>query len=62
MIWVPRRTLVCNKVLEDAGILGDVSVEELALYFVPLEIDVLSLALEDAFGDLYLVCHLKALV
>jgi len=53
---VPRRTLVCNKILEDAGVLGDVSVEEFPLYFIPLEQDVLSLELADSFGDLYLVC------
>ena len=52
---VPRRTLVCNKILEDAGILGDVSVEEFPLFFVPLEQDVLSLELDSSFGDLYLV-------
>lgn len=56
VIWVPRRTLVCNKLLEEAGVLGDVSVEALPLYFIPLEQDVLSLALEDSFGDLLLVC------
>lgn len=55
VVWVPRRTLVCNKILEEAGVLGDISVEEFPLYFVPLEHDVLSLALEDSFGDLYLV-------
>ena len=35
--------------------LGDISVEEFPLHFIPLEQDVLSLALEDSFGDLYLV-------
>lgn len=52
---VPRRTLVCNKILEDAGVLGDVSVEEFPLYLIPLEQDVLSLELPDSFGELYLV-------
>lgn len=42
-------------ILEEAGVLGDISVEELPLYFVPLEQDVLSLGLEDSFGDFYLV-------
>lgn len=55
VVWVPRRTLVANKILEEEGVLGDVSVEEFPLYFVPLEHDVLSLALEDSFSDLYLV-------
>lgn len=55
VVWVPRRTLVANKILEEEGVLGDVSVEEFPLYFVSLEHDVLSLALEDSFSDLYLV-------
>ncbi|KAL9584068.1 MAG: hypothetical protein Q9212_002346, partial [Teloschistes hypoglaucus] len=54
VIWVPRRTLVSNKILEEAGVLGDISVEELPMHFVPLDQDVLSLACDDAFGDLYL--------
>ena len=42
-------------ILEEAGVLGDISVEEFPLYFVPLEQDVWSLGLEESFGDLYLV-------
>lgn len=55
VVWVPRRTLVCNRILEEAGVLGDVNVKALPLHFIPLEEDVLSLALEDSFSDLYLV-------
>ncbi len=55
IFWVPRRALVCDKILEDQGVLGDVSVAEFALYFIPLERDVLSLELEESFSDLYLV-------
>ena len=55
MFWVPRRTLVSNSVLEETGIIGDVSIAEFPLYFMPLEQDVLSLELEDSFSDLYLV-------
>ena len=51
----PRRTLVSNKIFEDAGILGDVSVEEFPLYFLPLEQDLLSMELEHSFADLFLV-------
>ncbi|OJD10848.1 hypothetical protein AJ78_08249 [Emergomyces pasteurianus Ep9510] len=54
IFWVPRRTLVCNQILEDEGIIGDVNVTEFPLYFLPLESDILSLQLEDAFSDLYL--------
>ncbi|KAL4800754.1 Sec1-like protein [Aspergillus venezuelensis] len=54
IFWVPRRTLVSNNILESAGIIGDVNIAELPLYFFPLEEDVLSLELEDSFSDLYL--------
>jgi len=47
--------LVCDKVLEEEGVLGDATIGEFPLYFIPLESDVLSLELEDAFEDLYLV-------
>ena len=54
IFWVPRRTLVSDQLLEQAGVLGDVNVAELPLSFFPLENDVLSLELTDAFKDLYL--------
>lgn len=54
IFWVPRRTLVSEKILEDAGVLGDTSIAEFPLYFIPLEKDLLSLELNDSFGDLYL--------
>lgn len=59
VVWVPRRTLVSDKILEESGVLGDLSVEVLPLYFIPLELDVLSLCLEESFGDIYLVGILK---
>ena len=49
MFWVPRRTIVCDKVLADQGLTGDVLVEALSLDWVPLERDLLSLELDTAF-------------
>src|SRR5271169_4117591 len=54
IFWVPRRTLVSDKILEEAGVLGDTSIFEFPLYFIPLEKDLLSLELGDSFSDLYL--------
>ncbi|KAI0482629.1 vacuolar protein sorting 33A-like protein [Xylariaceae sp. FL0804] len=54
IFWVPRRTMVSDRLLEEAGVLGDVSIAELPLYFFPLERDVLSLELGDSFRDLFL--------
>ena len=44
-----------NKILEDEGVLGDVNVSELPISFLPLEDDIFSLELDEAFNDLYLV-------
>lgn len=55
IFWVPRRTLVSNTILEEAGIIGDVNIAQFSMHFLPLEQDVLSLELEDSFSDLYLV-------
>lgn len=54
IFWVPRRTLVSDQLLEQAGVLGDVNVSELPLSFFPLDNDILSLELNDSFQDLYL--------
>lgn len=55
IFWVPRRTIVSDQLLEEAGVLGEASVSEWPLFFVPLADDVLSLELDDAVTDLYLV-------
>ena len=56
IVWTPRRTLVSDQILGEAGILGDVNIHEYPLYFIPLAEDFLSLELDNTFGDLYLVC------
>ncbi len=43
-----------ERILEEAGVLGDTTTSEFPLYFLPLERDLLSLELEDSFADLYL--------
>jgi hypothetical protein len=47
--------MISDQLLEGAGVLGEASVSEWPLLFVPLADDVLSLELEDAPSDLYLV-------
>jgi hypothetical protein len=54
VIWVPRRTLVSNTILEEHGVLGEANITELPLNFIPLEHDLLSLELENSFSDLVL--------
>lgn len=47
--------MVSDQLLEGAGVLGEASVSEWPLFFVPLADDVLSLELEDTVKDVYLV-------
>ena len=49
VFWVPRRSVVCDKVLEDEGVMGDVLAEDFPLDWVPLDKDLLSLELDSAF-------------
>lgn len=60
IFWVPRRTTTSDQLLEEAGVLGEASVSEWPLFFVPLADDVLSLELDDAVSDLYLVRELSS--
>eukprot|EP00727_Mastigamoeba_balamuthi_P009151 m51a1_g4859 putative vacuolar protein sorting-associated protein 33a (626) ;mRNA; r:312763-315702 len=46
-VFVPRRTLLCDRVLDEGGALRDVQVEEFAAELVPLEDDVVSMELGD---------------
>ncbi|KAI9668746.1 MAG: hypothetical protein M1831_000815 [Alyxoria varia] len=52
--WTPRRTLLGDKILEESGVLGDVTSSEFELYFQPLDHDLLSLELSESFEDLFL--------
>ena len=49
VFFVPRRTIVCEKVFQEEGVYGDVVLGEYALDFIPFESDVLSLELDTAF-------------
>ncbi|PIA17538.1 Sec1-like protein, partial [Coemansia reversa NRRL 1564] len=51
---VPRRTLLCERVLEEEGVLGDIVLGEYSMDAVPLEDDVVSLEQPGLFKQLYL--------
>jgi len=52
--FVPRRTMICERVLEDEGVYGDVTIGEYHLDIVPLDDDLLSMELDNSFKDLFL--------
>ncbi|GBB83477.1 hypothetical protein RclHR1_01020018 [Rhizophagus clarus] len=50
LFFVPRRTMICERVLEEAGI----TIGEYHLDLIPFEDDLLSLELDNTFKELYL--------
>ncbi|KAF4552599.1 Sec1-like protein 1 [Elsinoe fawcettii] len=54
IIWVPRRTLLSDRILEENGVLGEAVILSCPLYFISLEPDLLSLELDDATSDIYM--------
>ncbi|KAG8721038.1 hypothetical protein FRC08_016158 [Ceratobasidium sp. 394] len=54
LMLVPRRTVLCDKILEDEGVFGEVTISEYPLEFIPLEDDLISLEWENTFKEVYL--------
>ncbi|CAF1376201.1 unnamed protein product [Adineta steineri] len=54
IIFVPRRSRVCEEKLKEQGVRGDIIIDELNLDFLPIDTDLLSMESNDCFRDLYL--------
>ena len=54
VFFVPKRTLVCDVLLKESGIYGDISIGEYHLDIYPYEHNVLSLNSPQSFKDLFL--------
>ena len=54
LFFVPRRSMLCEKVLEDEGVYGLLTIRECALELFVLEDDVLSLEQPSSFRDCFL--------
>ena len=53
IIFVPRRSRVCEEKLKEHGVRGDIIIDELNLDFLPIDTDLLSMESKDCFRDLY---------
>jgi len=49
VFFMPRRTMVCEKVFQEEGIAADVILSEYPLDFIPFDSDILSLELDGAY-------------
>ncbi|OZJ04384.1 hypothetical protein BZG36_02405 [Bifiguratus adelaidae] len=55
LFLVPQQTLICKRVLEEAGILGDISIGSFPMEWIPFEDDLISMELDGGtWRELYL--------
>ncbi|KAJ8304877.1 hypothetical protein KUTeg_018460 [Tegillarca granosa] len=54
VVMVPRKLHVCEMILENEGVYGDIDILELNLDLIPLDRDLLSLEMPDFFRTFYL--------
>lgn len=55
LVLVPRRTTLCDRVLEEEGVFGEISISSYKLEFIPLEDDLLSLEWDSTFKEIFQV-------
>lgn len=53
---VPRTSALVTRILEEEGVLGDVTISTYNLQFIPIAEDVISLENDGAFRELWIVC------
>ncbi|EGC32075.1 hypothetical protein DICPUDRAFT_155993 [Dictyostelium purpureum] len=54
IVFVPRATILCSRVLEEEGVMGNFVIHEFPLDIVPFDEDVLSLELSNSYRELLL--------
>ncbi|GAB5593515.1 Vacuolar protein-sorting-associated protein 33 [Umbelopsis nana] len=47
LFFVPQRTMLCERVLEEEGVLGDITLGEFAMDWIPFEDDLISMELDN---------------
>ncbi|KAG8997603.1 hypothetical protein FRB94_003312 [Tulasnella sp. JGI-2019a] len=54
LVLVPRRTILCDRVLEEEGVFGEVTITSYKLEFIPVEDDLISLEWDSTFKEIFL--------
>lgn len=53
LLLVPRLSTLVSRILEEEGVLGDITISSYNLQFIPLDDDVISLEHENAFKEIW---------
>ena len=57
LLLVPRLSTLVSRILEEEGVLGDITISSYNLQFIPLDDDVISLEHENAFKEIWVVSY-----
>jgi hypothetical protein len=60
LFLVPHTSTLATRILEEEGVLGEITVSSYNLQFIPLEEDVVSLKYDTAFKEIWVVSSLKS--
>lgn len=52
LVFWPSRTILAKELLEQEGVLSSVEIKDFSFDLIPLDLDVLSLEMPDAFRDM----------
>jgi vacuolar protein sorting-associated protein 33A len=56
LFFVPERTMICERVLEEEGVKGDITIGDYAMDWIPCEDDLISMELDPStWKEIYLV-------
>lgn len=56
LFFVPERTMICERVLEEEGVKGDITIGSYAMDWIPYEDDLISMELDPStWKEIYLV-------
>lgn len=58
LFLVPRTSTLVTRILEEEGVLGEVTISSYNLQFIPIAEDVISLEHDNAFKEIWGVCTL----
>ena len=56
LFLVPRTSTLVSRLLEEEGVLGEVSIAAFNLQFIPIADDILSLERDASFKEIWAVC------
>ena len=55
LIFIPRTTMICERMLEELGVFHDVNIHHLQMDLLVFDDDVLSLEIENSYRECFLV-------